>query len=1493
MGHSKEDVSTPFTDKNCAVSQEELVSEDVLDVLNIYVRGNATVNGTSLLYWKAVENDLSFTSEKPNLPYAITNKSGILTVASKAKPGTSVEITVGDLPPFVKSVKIMVNDSILKANEEGKYIFTMPEKKVTVDAQMELNLTKLEDGRYAISTAEELAIFAKAVNSGIFREEKAALTADIKASTEDGFEPIGTKSNPYGGSFYGDGHTLTLDITEGTPYNETTATGLFGVTNNANVYDLILKGSVDGGTDTNSYTGALIGAIDSRDTYVYNVYSEATVSGCGYVGGIIGRGDVFAGLRIVVNNGKVVQKDSSDDKKAVGAILGTGGTSHQNVYFNSEKNSGMFDRGYYPSLNKVEQNSDACVPITEEEFFTDNMMDRLNTSVYSNQNNGMKLKFWDISPDEKTVKFATDCPAPLYDISPGNSISSQCIDAPGNSRSGKTITVKLASDIDLGEGIKGILGIRVTNAKGDVIEIQETDDNTYKFTMPEEEVYIWVLCEYDIETDDDGVYCIENEKDLITFAQIVEGGQPEANAKVMAESMSIEKISESVSESDGLIGQNTAYKGTFDGNNAPIVWYDALFGKTDGAVIKNMNISTAVTKRSAGLVVSAKDTRIDHCDVRIDAQSTVLGGIVYSADGCKITNCSVTAAGFVYVFGGIAFMPSDTVIANCVLNECDLTAYMYGGIAYATAGNTKIYNCVNQDTFTAGAQVLDFAGAIVGLRQTPDLILENNFFYASNNCMDVVGDIVNGNPVPASAMTDKNSAVSDEDVQALYIPLKLNEYVEKNPDLMAGTTLSKWGNSSDAETGSNAACFADAKHPEICPITQSDIMVDVLVNGSVVYGAGEGAEVTLRDVPSSAKVTVTDKNGNKVEITGQEDTYQFTMPAGAVTVSVVMDSGIKETTEIDGKTYVVVKTAEDFIKAVTSIAQGNNALNVKIAEDIRLTSDILQSYPVYSEETLDYNAIFDGAGHTVTFDGLATSMLPSIGEKGMIKDLTIAGSNSGTAGIAVVALVNKGTIMNCINKVNISGELAAGFVSTNRGTICNCINKGDMNGSNLSVAIAGINQGTVSFVANEGTLGDASVGKGLIANGNEVKNSLDLSAEADKSVWAVNAAKFNGALEKEKADSSLYDNCREWSVIETDTSAELVFADEENAAYYMCTTPDGDQAYQVGDTVEVTVDSSSIEEGMKIKSVTAHAQYTDETFDATPVDGKENTFSFIMPGKTCKVEVKQVVEGLIKDEDGYFLVGSLEDLKKVKKNIEYGNDDSDVKLTADIASYDGTPIGGSDGYNGTFDGNGHSITLNMQDNSGDYQYFGLFGTLNSSAVVKNLTIKGSIHAYDSEYVGAVAGKNCGTVADCVNNADIIGVGENKFYGYAGGIVGLTEGGKNSPAKLSNCVNNGDITGYDAGGIVSSALENSAVSNCRNNGTVTATCDDVGGIAAEGYNTEIINCVNTGNLSGEYAGGVVSDCQGNVQVSNCANTGNVCGLDYSGGIVGYGCEAMSI
>ena len=139
------------------------------------------------------------------------------------------------------------------------------------------------------------------------------------------------------------------------------------------------------------------------------------------------------------------------------------------------------------------------------------------------------------------------------------------------------------------------------------------------------------------------------------------------------------------------------------------------------------------------------------------------------------------------------------------------------------------------------------------------------------------------------------------------------------------------------------------------------------------------------------------------------------MPKGSVTVSVVMDSGIEETTEIDGKTYAVVKNADDFIKAVTSIAAGNNILNVYIAEDITLTSDDLANYLVYDENTPAYNGTFDGAGHTVTFNGLAAAeatedtavaMLGLIGKKGVVKNLTVDGTIGGGSAASAVACIN-------------------------------------------------------------------------------------------------------------------------------------------------------------------------------------------------------------------------------------------------------------------------------------------------------------------------------------------------------------------------------------------------------------------------------------------------------------------------------------------------------
>lgn len=224
----------------------------------------------------------------------------------------------------------------------------------------------------------------------------------------------------------------------------------------------------------------------------------------------------------------------------------------------------------------------------------------------------------------------------------------------------------------------------------------------------------------------------------------------------------------------------------------------------------------------------------------------------------------------------------------------------------------------------------------------------------------------------------------------MYIPAKLNEYVRANPNQVKGTTLKTWGIDYN-----NEPSFANNKNPELYLIKQSGVKADTLINGDYARGALPGNKVTVCGIADGAVVAVTDVNGNDIKLTTNENGYEFTMPKCDVTVSAVLDTGISETTVIDGKTYVVVKNASDFVKAVKSIADGNSELNVYIAENINLTAEELAEYPIYTDEMKQsYNGIFDGAGHTITFDGLKQSMLYYIGSEGIIKNITVDGTIS-------------------------------------------------------------------------------------------------------------------------------------------------------------------------------------------------------------------------------------------------------------------------------------------------------------------------------------------------------------------------------------------------------------------------------------------------------------------------------------------------------------------
>lgn len=158
-------------------------------------------------------------------------------------------------------------------------------------------------------------------------------------------------------------------------------------------------------------------------------------------------------------------------------------------------------------------------------------------------------------------------------------------------------------------------------------------------------------------------------------------------------------------------------------------------------------------------------------------------------------------------------------------------------------------------------------------------------------------------------------------------------------------------------------------------------------------------------------------------------------------------------------------------------------------------------------------------------------------------------------------------------------------------------------------------------------------------------------------------------------------------------------------------------------------------------------------------------------------------------------------------------------------------------FSGTFDGNGHTVTLDITASTA---YVGLFSKLAGGAVVRNVITAGSISGKVNN-VGGIAGTADGnvTIENCKNTASIKG-GKG-----AGGILGYSEPGS------------GFVT----------------ISSCANMGSVSGTRKQVGGIAGNVVGTHIIrNCYNQGDISD--GAGILGRGTKGVLVENCYTVGSV-------------------
>ena len=216
---------------------------------------------------------------------------------------------------------------------------------------------------------------------------------------------------------------------------------------------------------------------------------------------------------------------------------------------------------------------------------------------------------------------------------------------------------------------------------------------------------------------------------------------------------------------------------------------------------------------------------------------------------------------------------------------------------------------------------------------------------------------------------------------------------------------------------------------------------------------------------------------------------------------------------------------------------------------------------------------------------------------------------------------------------------------------------------------------------------------------------------------------------------------------------------------------------------------------------------------------------------------------------------------KLAKDIDLGGL---TKENYGILGFEWDIMDSGTSFAGTFDGDGHVISGVYMNKQMDKVAF--FGTLSSTAVVKNLTIKGKLIGRDE--VGTIAGyTDKGAVIEhCSFEGTVKG---NSVYGYVGGIVGNAK-----QSTISNCTAYGEVI-----------CQLSELNNWTQQGYV-------GGIVGYNYGSTITNCENHAKVdSNGYGTGGIAGCSSLASVENSTNLGNVYGLENTGGISGKNMKAL--
>ena len=490
-----------------------------------------------------------------------------------------------------------------------------------------------------------------------------------------------------------------------------------------------------------------------------------------------------------------------------------------------------------------------------------------------------------------------------------------------------------------------------------------------------------------------------------------------------------------------------------------------------------------------------------------------------------------------------------------------------------------------------------------------------------------------------------------------------------------------------------------------------------------------------------------------------------------------------------------------------------------IAPDINDVNDGFQGIP--------FTGIFDGNGHRILNFTCHSDSMEKIGLFGyldqgsLIKDLGLENVNvAGFYEVGSLAGVNHGSVVNCYSTgfvgggsdvggligylsglvfscystCNVSGESEIGGLvgDSDVGSVINCYSSGDVNGVSEVGGLLGLNEGhIVNCFSTCLTSGKTQVGGLVGSNGyniSQVTNSY--------SSGLVNGESYVGGL----IGLNVYGFVTN-SFWDTQTSGQ--------------TTSDGGTGLT---TAEMQNIDTYLNSGW---------DFVDETFNGT------NDFWQLKTGNYPRLRYFIGDKPTMPDGTGTtqepYLIRDARDLGTIwYKPLSHYCLEESVDLSGITWSMAVVPW-----FGGTLDGKGNIISNLHIQGSG---YLGLFGQLESRAVISNLSMEAVDVNGIGSYVGGIVSKNDGRITTSYCTGTITGCNN------VGGLVGKNRG--NIDDSYSKATVSGD---WYVGGLVGD--NRSSISTSFSTGFVSGN-EEIGGLVGFNWDGTVYECFWDMQTSGQ-------------------------------------------